>query len=98
MNIFPIFAHELRSESSLRAFRRQRLGVAKLAALAFVVFMLLDRWIGGINLAFFATMGGFSGMLPFTLLIIALNHAGNLLSIERREGTLPLLLLTHLNG
>ena len=98
MNIFPIFARELRCESSLRVFRRQRLGVAKVAALAFVIFMLLDRWIGGINLTFFAAMGPFSGIFPFTLLIVALNHAGNLLSIERREGTLPLLLLTHLNG
>lgn len=98
MNIFPIFARELRSESSLRAFRRQRLGVAKVAALAFVVFMLVDRWVGGIRLAFFSALGPFSGILPFTLLIVALNHAGNLLSIERREGTLPLLLLTHLNG
>src|SRR5688572_3620891 len=100
MNVFPIFARELRCEGSIAAFRRERLGVAKMAALCFAVFVLVDRWAGGINVTRLITLGGFAlaGMIPFTLLIIALSHAGNLLSGERRESTLPFLLLTHVNG
>ena len=100
VNVFPIFARDLRCKGSIAAFRRERLGVAKAAALCFALFVLVDRWVGGINVTRLITLGGFAlaGMIPFTLLAIALSHAGNLLSAERREGTLPFLLLTHLNG
>ena len=68
--------------------------------MCFAVFVLVDRWVGGINVTRLIGLGGFAiaGMIPFIFLIIALGHAGTLLSVERREGTLPLLLLTHLNG
>jgi hypothetical protein len=98
MNVFPIFGRELRCTSSICSFRQQRLFAAQIAAVCFAVFVLVDRWVGGINLTRLTMLGAFSGMIPFTLLIIALSHAGNLLSAERREGTLPLLFLTHLTG
>src|SRR5688572_18378946 len=98
MNFFPIFARELRCESNIREFRRQRLGAAKVAALCFAVFVFVDRWVGGVGLTWLTVLGPFTGIVPFMLLIIALGHAGNLLSMERREGTLPLLFLTHLTG
>ena len=60
---------------------------------------IAERWTtGGLNFSKLMKMAPLASLGPFVLFIIGLNRAVHLLAVERREGTLPLLLLTHLNG
>ncbi len=98
MNAYPVFARELRCAMTNHAFRKQRLVAGTFAALGFAVLLALDEWNPGFKLNRFIAFWPLVSMLPFTLLIIGLSRGGNVLSKERREGTLPLLLITRLSG
>jgi hypothetical protein len=100
MNFFPIFARELRSERESHRLRKQRLVAGLIAGAILVVLIFAERWVGGISLRRLISVIpiAIAGVGPFMLLVIGLSRAGNLLSVERREGTLPLLLLTRMTG
>jgi ABC-2 family transporter protein len=98
MNLFPIFASGLRAEMRKHRLRKARLAAGATAGLTLVVLVLVDRWAGGLNVTRVLRLVPLAGFGPFALLVIGLNRGADLLSVERREGTLPLLLLTHLTG
>lgn len=98
MNFAPIFMRELRCREHRRTWLRQRLRIAFAAAAVLMAFITLDTWGGGLKITRLVAVAPFVGMAPFLLFIIGLHGASSLLSIERREGTLPLLLLTRLTG
>jgi hypothetical protein len=98
MNIFPVFARDLRGAMANRALRKQRVVGGFCAALGFSVLLIVDFLSPGFKLNRFTLFWPLINMLPFCLLIIGLSRGGNVLSTERREGTLPLLLLTRLSG
>jgi ABC-type transport system involved in multi-copper enzyme maturation permease subunit len=97
MKLFAVFLREVRAPSELQRLRRERWTAALIAAIALATLSILDR-LG--DLSFGRAMQGvaLAGIAPALLLTIGLSRASTLFSVERREGTLPLLLLTHLTG
>jgi ABC-type Na+ efflux pump permease subunit len=98
MNIFPIFARELRSDRRHRRWRKERVVAGAVSGVAVVSLASADRWAGNVNVVGLIRMVPVAVMAPFLLLTIGLTLGTRLLATERREGTLPLLLLTHLTG
>jgi hypothetical protein len=101
MNLYPIFTRELRSESRSDALRRQRVSAGLITGLLLAGLMIAEHLLGNFNVSklvrWTATIP-LGGMMPFALLVIGLSRAGHLFEEERREGILPLLLLTLLSG
>jgi ABC-type Na+ efflux pump permease subunit len=98
MSFYPVLARELRAEMQGRRLHKGRVVSGLIFGLGLAVLILLDRQAGGFNVARFLTVVPVLETVPFLLLVIGLNRAGTILSVERREGTLPLLLLTRLTG
>ncbi len=98
MNIIPILTREWHCRDWQRSFYRQRLGLACTAGAALTALGLVDRFGGGINLRRMGILGPILGIMPFMVFILGLHGASSLLATERREGTLPLLLITRLSG
>ena len=98
MNLAPIFSREVRAAMRDQRLRQERLRVGAITTLALTAALLAEQWVDGFNLKIVISMVPLGAIGPFLLLVTGLNLAGNLLSEERREGTLPLLLLTRLTG
>ena len=94
----PIVERELRSHVGCGRLQRDRLSAAAIAVVTLLALAISERWVSGFNLARVLRMLPLSSILPFGLLVIGLSRAQSLLTTDRREGTLPLLLLTHLSG
>jgi hypothetical protein len=97
VTIFPILTRGWRSVLFIHWLRRQRFGGGLSATLLLVALMVVERW-KGISVAGMMSVVPFASIGPITLMVIGLNAGGFLLSVERREGTLPLLLLTRLTS
>jgi hypothetical protein len=97
MNLAPVFLRELRSIDHLRRLRRERATVAGVAGVALVALLFADRF-DGITMRRAMRTLPLAGIAPSLLFVVGLSRASTLFSTERREGTLPLLLLTHLSG
>jgi hypothetical protein len=98
MNVVPILTRELHCLNWRRTFYRQRLSVGMTASTVLLALVLVDRFGGGISLMRMGILGPVLGILPFMVFILGLHGASELLAMERREGTLPLLLMTRVSG
>jgi hypothetical protein len=96
MTILPIFLRDFRS--SRQRLRHDRLVAGGIAALLLLVLAGIDRWSPAFNLVRFLKTLPLESIAPYLLLLVGISLGGNLLSPERREGMLPLLLLTRLTG
>ena len=96
MMLAPLLTRELRAEARHHRLRRERFVAGLMTATVLMVFLFIERWNAALKT--FLSVAHLAGMLPFVLLVMGLTAGANLLSAERREGTLPLLLLTHLTG
>jgi hypothetical protein len=100
-SFYPVFARELRTVAQCQARHRRRLVAGLYAVMLMAALLVADRWTGAVNLNRLARGIMFwpmAGVIPMLLFIGGLNRAGQMFSAERREGTLPLLLLTRLRG
>ncbi len=108
MNITPILTRELHCRDFRRALLRQRFGAGATAGALLLALVALDFWFGGLNANRLAVLGlstsrlvvfpALVGIAPFMVFVLGLHAGAALLSTERREGTLPLLLLTEVTG
>ena len=98
MNVFPIFARDLCADREYRRLRKDRLLAGALSGVILVALAAAERWIEGFSISRLGRVLPIAGVLPFVLLSLGLSLGTRLLATERREGTLPLLLLTHLTG
>jgi ABC-type Na+ efflux pump permease subunit len=98
MNVYPVFARELRSEVRSHALSRERVRAGLASGLGLAALLLADQWSGGVSVARMMTFLPIAEIGPIMLFIVGLSSGSNLLAAERREGILPLLLLTRLTG
>jgi ABC-type Na+ efflux pump permease subunit len=98
MTILPIFIRDLRSERRRWRWRRDRLVGGLAGGILLMILASVDRWVEGANVSRFLKALPLTLIAPYLLLMIGLSLGAQLLSTERREGTLPLLLLTRLSG
>jgi hypothetical protein len=98
MNLFPIVTRELRCLNWQRGFYRERFGVGAAAGAGLGALILADHFGGNIKMVPTAMAVLLASVGPFMVFILGLHGAGSLLAAERREGTLPLLLMTRLSG
>ena len=71
---------------------------ALIAGVTLMVALAAERWADGFSVTRLMRVVPFAALGPVALCILGLNRGANLLSAERREGTLPLLILTRLTG
>jgi hypothetical protein len=98
MTILPILIRDLRSERRRWRWRRDRLVAGAVAGVILVALAAIDRWAEGANAVRFLKGMPLTVIAPYLFLIMGLSLGAQLLSIERRDGTLPLLLITRLTG
>ncbi len=98
INAMPIVVRDLRSELRSGRLHKSRLGAAGTSSVVLMALAVAERQAGGFNVTSFLNSIPVAGLAPLLLFIVGLNRAAVLLTAERREGTLPLLLLTHLTG
>src|ERR1041385_4076971 len=98
LNMFPVFAREVLGERHIRRLRKDRLLVGAISGLSLVMLACVDRWSGGLSMGRILRVVPVDGLMPFLLVAIGVSIGTRLLATERREGTLPLLMLTRLSG
>ncbi len=97
-NFLPMAARHLRAELRSHRLHKGRLMTGLIMSIACVAVTVTDRWFGGPNWGQLMLVGCLGWIVPYALLFIGLSRASGLLSAERQEGLLPLLLITHLTG
>lgn len=97
MKLMTVFLREINAPSHRCRLYRERGTGAFTALVALAALLTADRF-GFIDLGKTVRTLPFGGIIPALLLVMGLSRASALLSVDRREGTLPLLLLTHLSG
>lgn len=97
MKLFAVFLRDVRSPSHLGQLRRERMTSALVAGIGLAA-LILAEYFDSLHLGKAMRRIPIAGIAPSLLLVIGLSRASVLFSAERREGTLPLLLLTHLTG
>lgn len=98
MTILPVLLRELRAELRGGRWRRQCNLSGWLTLLILTIVLASERWGGGPTLTMIMAVVPFSFIGAILLLTTGLSHSGNMLTAERKEGTLPLLLITRLSG
>lgn len=93
-----IASRDLRAELSSYRLQKGRLVAAAIASVILLALALAERRTGGFSVSRLLATVPLGGMVPLCLVVIGLSRASTLLSVERREGTLPLLLLTRVSG
>lgn len=98
MNMLPVLAHDLLSKRHHRRLRKERLTVGAVSGLAVLALASAERWAAPFSIAAFVRAVPLASTGPILLLCVGITLGARLLAAERREGTLPLLLLTQLSG
>ncbi len=98
MNMLPVLARDLLSKRHHRRLRKERITVGTVSGLAVIVLASAERWADHFSIAAFVRAAPIASIGPLLLVCVGITLGSRLLAAERREGTLPLLLLTRLSG